>query len=206
MKFGRSTIATSNVRPLRGVEVAGGLPQSRQGGGGGALAYSPAPGRGGDVQVGAGTCDPPANLAQGGQAWCYDTGAASPIPLGAGLVAIPAAAGAVFGTNTYTLLPVEAVMVQEFVITDPSGMLLVSSIKVGRCDYLEAGPIAADALQSANQRCKLLYGVRLFPTTGAVITFLNPTGSPAPVIVTAFVWVIPCNGQAPIPANPNAPR
>ena len=201
MKFGRST-ATSNVRPLRSVEVAGGLPQSRQGGGG-ALAYSPARGRAGDVQVGAGTCDPPANVANGNQAWCYEQ-AASPIPLGAGLVQIPAAAGAVFGTNVYTLLPIEAVVVQEFVITDPSGQLLVSSIKIGRCDYLEAGPIAAESLNSNNQRCKLLYGARLFPTTGATFTFLNPTTNPIGVIVTAFVWVVPCNGQALPPGMPNA--
>ncbi len=186
--FGRRSVAVAraqgNVPPVPAVAVRG-LPASRN-----AVAYSPRP----NVRVGAGGCGPQEAVMPAGsqQAWCYGMQQAGPIPLGAGIVAVPAAVGPVFGTATYTLLPVEGFTIEDIDIIEPSGQLLVSSIRAGRNEFLEAGAVSAQAFQSAKTLCKLARGFNIFPAVGLVFTFQNPMLVAVNVNVTATGYPIPC--------------
>lgn len=187
MSFGRRNPATVAGNPYAArtgnVAVRGAFPRS-----GAIVGYTPRP-RG----AGVGACGDGSTLPPGGtQAWCYNTQGARPIPLGAGPIQIPAFAAGASGVNTVTLLPVEAFVLEDVEVTDPTGLLFVSSIQIGRMQLLEGGTISTDYFQSASTKCKLLAGATIYPTTGVVFTFTNPTNAIVNVSVTVTGTPVPC--------------
>ena len=191
MRYGRSTTAQAAI-----VRVGYGAPAALRNappGRGPMVGYTPQPAYqqpwvGMDTT---GPCQPPPAAGSMPQGWCYNTTSAGPTPIGAS-VAVPAAVGVVPGVGVMTLLPIEAFTLDEIVFTDPTGAVLASAITVGRCNFIEAGNISLNALQSANTRCKMLQGINIYPTTGAVFTILNPTLAVVTATVTGFGWPVPC--------------
>ena len=191
MRYGRSTTAQAAI-----VRVGYGAPAALRNapqGRGPMVGYTPQPAYqqpwvGNDSP---GACGPPNPGEQGQQGWCYNTTSAGPTPIGAS-VPVPAAVAGVPGVGVMTLLPIEAFTLDEIVFTDPTGALLASAIVIGRCNFIEAGNISLNSLQSANTRCKLLRGINIYPTTGAVFTILNPTLAVVTATVTGFGWPVPC--------------
>lgn len=190
MRYGRSTTAQAAiVRVGYGAPALRGAPPGR----GPMVGYTPQPAyqqQQYQPQVG-NDCPPPAPGSMPPNPWCYNTTSAGPTPIGASAL-VPAAVAGVPGTATATLLPIEAFTIDEIVFTDPTGSILASAITVGRCNFIEAGNISLNALQSANTRCKLLQGINIYPTTGAAFVFLNPTLAAVTVTVTGFGWPVPC--------------
>ena len=186
MSFGRRNPATVAGNPYAartsGVAVRGAYPRS-----GATVGYTP------QRRAGVGACgDGSTNPPGGTQAWCYNTQGSRPIPLGAGPVPIPAFAGGASGTNQVTLLPVEAFVVEDIEVTDPTGLLFVSSVQIGRMQLLEGGTISTDYFQSASTKCKLAQGATIYPTTGIVFTFTNPTNAIVNVSVVVTGTPVPC--------------
>jgi len=187
MSFGRrnpATVAGTPYARTGNVAVRGAFaPRS-----GAVVGYTPRPRGAGVGACGDGSTNPPG----GTQAWCYNTQGSRPIPLGAGPVAIPAFAAGASGTNNVTLLPVEAFVIEDIEVTDPTGLLFVSSVQIGRMQLLEGGTISTDYFQSASTKCKLAQGATIYPTTGIVFTFTNPTNAIVNVSVVVTGTPVPC--------------
>lgn len=171
MSFGRTTIAR---RPTVSVGHAPGM------GRGPVVGFSPRPV---SRQVGVGTtCSDQAAITPPGsmQAWKYNTTAAGPIPLGG---RGDATANTLVGALILTLTPIEGFTIESFEITDPSGATFLNSITIGRCNFMEGGTVNSNFFQSASTACHLLKGVNIFPNSGVVFNFGNPTLANVPVQV-----------------------
>ena len=126
------------------------------------------------------------------QAWCYEQGE-TVLPIGTGIVSIPAFANGVNGQGTLTLTPVEAFTLADIEVTDPSGQILFSSIKIGRCDFIEAGLVSSQRYAPNGTGCKMFEGKNIYPNSGMIFQAQNPTLAPVVLSVTGSGIPIPCN-------------
>jgi hypothetical protein len=205
LQFGRRTVAVASSDDSRRYGGGRVIPMDRataKTAGGARVGRAPrvgyAPSEAGGARVG--ECSPAAVPPGTTQAWCYSTGTANPIPIGSGNVSIPAAVGNTPGTNTLTLQPVEAFTMVDIQVTDPTGQVMFSSIKAGRCDFIEAGTINSQAFAPNGTQCKMFEGFNIFPNSGLIFTAQNPTLAPVTVSVTGRGIPVPC------PQGQTAPR
>ena len=199
LKFGRSAVQAPTGRQVERFGNVSRIDEARAranaraqvGRGTGTLGFSPRDGaRTGRASVGADNCPtqaPPGSF----QAWCYNNGETL-LPIGSGLVTVPAFANGANGQATLTLLPVEAFTIADIEITDPSGQILFSSMKIGRCDFIEAGLVSSQRYAPNGTGCKMFEGKNIYPNSGMVFQAQNPTLAPVPLSITGTGIPIPC--------------
>lgn len=180
------------------VLVRGGLdlPRSRQ-----AFVHSPEEDESIEVVVGAQAgCATQADAANLGQQMfpCTNNLSGSPTFLATGDVSIPALTAGV----VVTLLPVEPGVLIDWGVSDSSGQLLLTSIKIGRVDIMEGGAIRSEALNALKTMCKSQVPFPVTPYSGVKITLTNPTQQAIPVNIYGPFLPSPCAPAPSQTANP----
>jgi hypothetical protein len=118
---------------------------------------------------------------------CDNLQATRPKPLGSGDVTVTAGL-----TNTATLTPVHPFQVIDYGINDPSGVLLVTSIKAGTDDLIEGGSLRTATWNAQNTMCKIQSPFTIYPWSGLKFTFSNTTSGDIVVNVWATGIISRC--------------
>lgn len=149
-----------------------------------------------DVRVGVQAgCATQADVMNQGQQLipCSNAMLAQPTFLASDRVKIPAN-----GSQEVSLTPVEPGSVVDWSVADPSGLLVITKIKIGRVDLMQSGGLDTPSLNPDSRICKPQVPYPVTPWAGVKVTFRNDTN--ADIFVNVRMSFLPAGCTAPATA------